>query len=81
MLKLIDHISERIIIFVKIPQGFFLSSILYVFYNAEIIERCIDFALDMSVSDFIDDIDIVAVGESTEINLITLIIAHQKCEK
>lgn len=58
-----------------------MSSILYVFYNAEVIERCIDSVLDMIAAGFIDDIAILVTEDSAENNLRKLNIAHERIDR
>jgi hypothetical protein len=42
ILKLIDHIVDRIRIVINVFQKFFMSLIFYVFYNANLIDWCIN---------------------------------------
>ncbi|KAK1485910.1 zinc knuckle, partial [Colletotrichum abscissum] len=48
-----------------IPQGSPLSPILYLFYNADLLDSCNETG-DMIATGFIDDVAILAVGDSTE---------------
>jgi hypothetical protein len=59
ILKLIDHIIDRIQTVIDVFQKFSMSSILYVFYNANLIDWCINSQIDIIDADFIDDIDIL----------------------
>lgn len=61
------------------PQGSSLSPILYIFYNADFIERYIKLTLDITASSFIDDAAIMAVGNTAEDNLHTLNAVHDLC--
>ncbi|KAI3545670.1 zinc knuckle [Colletotrichum abscissum] len=48
-----------------IPQGSPLSPILYLFYNADLLDSCNETG-DTTATGFIDDVAILAVGDSTE---------------
>ena len=64
-----------------ISQGSSLSSILYLFYNADLLDICNWFGTNASSLGFVDDINILAYGKNTEENYTTLEIIHKKCEK
>jgi retron-type reverse transcriptase len=53
---------------VGIPQGSPVSPILYLFYNADLLESCENLRLYMSATGFVDDVNILMYGESTERN-------------
>ncbi|OHW97034.1 reverse transcriptase [Colletotrichum incanum] len=57
--------SETYRINTGIPQGSPLSPILHLFYNADLLDRCNE-AEDTTATGFIDDVAILAVGNSTE---------------
>ncbi|KFY28958.1 hypothetical protein V491_00241 [Pseudogymnoascus sp. VKM F-3775] len=62
-----------------IPQGSRLSPILYLFYNADLIEACK--TEDTEAIGYIDDASILAVGPSAQRNCKTLKAIHQKAEE
>ena len=64
-----------------IPQGSILSSILYLFYNADLYEICERPGTNTSAIGFVDDANILAYGKSTEENCKTLESIHRQCEK
>lgn len=64
-----------------IPQGSSLSPILFLFYNANLIEACHDPEHDMHSTGYVDDQCLLAVGSSTEENCVRLAIAHRKCNE
>ena len=64
-----------------IPQGSPLSSILYLFYNADLLEICERPGTNTSAIGFVDDANILAYGKSTEENCKTLESIHRQCEK
>jgi Reverse transcriptase (RNA-dependent DNA polymerase) len=53
---------------VGIPQGSPISPILYLFYNADLLENCENIRLRTSAIGFVDDVNILTYGESTEQN-------------
>ena len=62
-----------------IPQGSPVSPILFLFFNAPLIERCTEAKLRLQVGGFVDDIHLLAYGKSTEANCETLRQAHEIC--
>ncbi len=53
-----------------------MSSILYVFYNANLIDWCINSQIDIIDANFIDDIDILIMSDSAKENVIFLKAIH-----
>jgi hypothetical protein len=74
--KLIDHITDRIRTIINVSQRFSMSSILYVFYNANLIDWCINSQIDIIEADFIDDINILIVSDLAEENVVSLKTIH-----
>jgi hypothetical protein len=74
--KLIDHIIDRIRTVIEIFQESSMSSILYVFYNANLIDWCINSQIDITKIDFIDDINILIMRNSIEENVMSLKTIH-----
>ena len=66
---------------IGIPQGFPLSPILYLFYNADLLEICNNIRLRTSATGFVDDINILTYSESTEENCEKLSKVYEKCEE
>jgi ribonuclease HI len=64
-----------------IPQGSPLSPILYLFYNADLLETCADPTTGTSTIGYIDDVAILAISDSTEENCQILANAHEKAKK
>jgi hypothetical protein len=62
-----------------IPQGSPLSPILFLFYNANFVKICNPPTLLASGPSFVDDVNILAFGKSTEENCRTLHTVHQRC--
>ena len=62
-----------------IPQGSPLSPMLYLFYNADLLETCA--AQGVMVIGYIDDVNLLAVSSSTEENCRLLTEAHAQAER
>ena len=67
-------------VMVGIPQGSPISPILYLFYNADLLESCEDIRLRTSATGFVDDVNILTYSESTEQNCLKLTEIHKKCQ-
>lgn len=63
-----------------IPQGS-ISPILYLFYDADSLDICERPGMRTSGLGFVDDVNILAYGTSTEENCKTLEKVHKKCER
>jgi hypothetical protein len=62
-----------------IPQGSPLSRILCLFYNANLVDACNPPTSPSSGIDFMDDVNALAFGETTEDNCRTLQSIHERC--
>ncbi len=62
-----------------IPQGSPLSSILYLFYNADLVETCRRSLYNVSVIAFVDDTNIVVYGDSGKGNCQRLRAIYRHC--
>jgi hypothetical protein len=78
ILKLIDHIIDRIRTVINVLQKSSMSSILYVFYNANLIDWCINSQTNIIVADFIDDINILVMNDLIKENVVSLKAIHVK---
>jgi hypothetical protein len=76
ILKFIDHIIDRIRTVINISQKFSMSSILYVFYNANLIDWCINSQIEIIETSFIDDINILVMNNSMKENVLILKTIH-----
>ena len=63
-----------------ILQGFPLSPILYLFYNADLLDICSNPNDRTASTGFVDDVNILTYGLSTEANCKTLERIHHSCE-
>ena len=64
-----------------IPQGSPISPILFLFFNAPLIEECAKVKAPIQVGGFVDDIHLLTYGKSTEGNCRRLEQVHQICLK
>ena len=78
-LKLQEYTAPSAPIETGIPQGSPLSPILYLFYNADLIEACQTERTE--AVGYIDDVSILAVGPTTQRNCKTLKAIHRIAEK
>ena len=68
-------------IFVNIPQGSFISPVLYLFYNVDLLNAYENIRLRTSPSGFVDDVNIMVHGTSTESNCRALESIYIACEE
>ena len=66
---------------VGIPQESLILSILYLFYNTDLLESCESLRLCTSTTGFVDDVNILIYSESTEHNCKKLAKIHVKYQK
>jgi len=64
-----------------ILQRFFILLILFLFFNASLIEKCKALKIKIEVLDFINDINILVYNRFTEEICKTLSKAHNVCVK
>jgi ribonuclease HI len=78
-LKLLEFTAPSTPIQTGIPQGSPVSPILYLFYNADLIEACK--TQDTEAVGYIDDVSTLAVGPTAQRNCKTLKRIHRKAEQ
>jgi ribonuclease HI len=78
-LKLQEYTAPSAPIQTGIPQGSPVSPILYLFYNADLIDVC--HTEDSEAVGYIDDVSILAVGPSASRNCKTLKVIDRKAEE
>lgn len=67
-MKTNKYILEDLSIQCGIPQGSLLSPILFLSYNADLLDICSSITQKLSASAFIDDTSLLAIGLSTKKN-------------
>ena len=75
------YTSESLSTPTGIPQGSPLSPILYLFYNADLIEISNQPGIKIDSSKYIDDVGLLTYSQSTEENYSNLTKAHAECVK
>lgn len=71
--------SENLAVNAGIPQGSPISPILFLFFNAPLIEECASSGLKIQVAGFMDNIHFIVYETSTEANCRILERAHKIC--
>jgi ribonuclease HI len=79
-IRLGDYTLESSKVHTGIPQGSRISPILYLFYNADLLDICENITLRTSPSGFVDDVNILTFSKSTEQNCRNLERIHLACE-
>ncbi len=76
-----EQISAMQRVKADILQRFFISSILFLFFNASLIEKCEALEIKIEVLDFVNDINILIYDKITESICKSLSRAHDVCVK
>ena len=64
-----------------IPQGSPISPILFLFFNADLLDICSQSGYNTAAIGFVDDVNILAYGTNTESNCRTLSKLHNRCQE
>jgi hypothetical protein len=64
-----------------ISQKSFISSLLYLFYNADLLKMCDKFEINTSSLRYADDVNILTYDKNTKENCKTLKRVHRLCER
>ena len=64
VLRLPEFSTDKLSVRTGIPQGSPVSPILYLFYNADLVERCCDRNRNTLATGYIDDVGILATGKT-----------------
>ena len=73
--------TKILLVDAEILQEFSISPILFLFFNALLIEECASSGLRIQVGGFVDNIHLIVYGTSTEANCRILEKAHKICLK
>ena len=79
-IRLPEGTSQLLNVETGIPQGSPLSPILYLFFNADLIEECQSQTRNTTAVGWIDDANIIAWGDTTEENCGNLEAIYAKCK-
>jgi hypothetical protein len=66
---------------IEISQKFSLSSILYLFYNVDLLEICNRLETNTKFLEYVDDVNILIYKKSIEENCRNLERMHKLCER
>ena len=72
--------SSAFLVMTGISQGSSLSLILFLFYNTELLEQCANSHSRMKCLEFVNDITLIAWGESIKNNCQWLVKTHVQCD-
>ncbi len=81
MITIDDYMTMKRSVNVNILQDSLLSSILYLFYNVNLLKACNDIRLRTSFTDFINDINILIYKKFMKHNFKVLNEIYDKCEQ
>jgi hypothetical protein len=80
-LAISQRIFEFFAMFMRISQDSFISSLLYLFYNANLLKMCDKFDTLTRSLEYANDVNILTYEKSTKKNCKTLEKMHRLCEK
>jgi hypothetical protein len=75
------RVIESFAMFMSISQKSFISSFLYLFYNANLLKMCDKFDIKTRSFEYANDVNIMTYDKSTKKNCQTLKNIHWLCEK
>ena len=81
MITIDDYMMMKRSVNINILQDSSLSSILYLFYNVNLLKACNDIRLRISFTDFINDINILIYEKFIKCNCKVLNEIYDKCEQ
>jgi len=81
MITINDYTTMKCSVNVKISQDSLLSSILYLFYNVNLLKACDDIKLRTSFTDFVNDVNILTYKKFMKHNCRVLSEIYDRCEQ
>ncbi len=81
MITIDDYMMIKRSININISQDFLLSSILYLFYNANLLEACNNIKLRTSFTNFMNNVNILTYKEFMKCNCKVLNEIYDRCEQ
>lgn len=76
-----QRIIDSVAMFTKISQSSSVSSLLYLFFNANLLKMCDKFDINTRSLSYADDVNILIYDKSTKKNCRMLEKVHRLCEK
>ncbi len=81
MITINDYMMMKRSVNVNISQNSLLSSILYLFYNVNLLEACDDIRLRTSFTDFVNDVNILTYEKFMKCNCKVLSEIYDRCKQ
>ncbi len=81
MITIDDYMMMKCSVNIDILQDFLLSSILYLFYNANLLEACDDIKLKTNFTNFVNDINILTYEEFIKCNCRVFNEIYDRCKQ
>jgi len=81
MITINDYMMIKCNVNINISQDFLLSSILYLFYNVNLLKACDDISLRTSFTDFINNVNILIYEKFMKCNCRVLSEIYDRCEQ
>ncbi len=81
MITIDDYMMMKRSVNINISQDSLLSSILYLFYNAELLKACDNIRLKISFTNFINDVNILTYEKFMKRNCKVLSEIYDRCEQ
>ncbi len=81
MIIIDDYMIIKHSVNVNISQDSLLSSILYLFYNANLLKACDDIKLRTNFTDFVNDVNILTYKEFIKCNCKVLSEIYNRCKQ
>ncbi len=81
MIIINDYMMMKCNVNVKISQDSLLSSILYLFYNVNLLKACDDIKLKTNFTDFMNDVNILTYEEFIKCNCRVFNEIYNRCKQ
>ncbi len=81
MITINDYMMMKCSVNINISQDSSLSSILYLFYNVNLLEACNDIKLRISFTNFVNNINILIYEEFIKYNCRVLNEIYDRCKQ
>jgi len=81
MITIDDYIMMKCSVNINISQDFSLSSILYLFYNVNLLKACDNIKLRISFTNFVNDVNILIYKKFMKCNCKVLDEIYDRCKQ